>query len=70
MKILVLDDKTWELARKKILAELSCAETNAALCRSWNNRQRRAGSPVRWWDEKWIRKRHWEALRLAKILKQ
>lgn len=63
MKVLLLDDRTWGLVRKKLEAELSCASTNAALMRAWEKRH-----GCRWCSAKWVRKRHIEALRLARVI--
>jgi hypothetical protein len=65
MKVLVLDDATWALARKKIEAELNCASTAASLALGVRRREHRR--PL---NEAWIRKRHIEAIKLAKLLKQ
>jgi hypothetical protein len=65
MKVLILNDHTWALAQKKIKQELHCAQTEASVCRSVRKRENR-----RHWNEVWIRKRHIEALRLAKLLNQ
>jgi hypothetical protein len=65
MKVLVLSDELWALARKKIEAELDCASTQAMWARGIRKRE-----PYRLWNEAWIRKRHIEAIKLAKILKQ
>lgn len=66
MKVLILDEASWALAKQKIEAELHCASTAASWIRGWNRRHAKA----RHWDEKRVRKRHWEAIRLAKILSQ
>jgi hypothetical protein len=65
MKVLVLDDKTWELAKKKLEDLLRCCQTDVALVRAF--RRRHGVSSI---QEAYVRKRHWEAIRLAKILKQ
>lgn len=65
MKVLILDEKTWELAKKKIKAELHCAETQVSFCRGIRKRY-----GTRSWNEPWARKRHIEAIRLAKLLTQ
>jgi hypothetical protein len=65
MKVLVLDDKTWALAKKKLEELLRCTQSDAALVRAF--RRRHGVSSM---QEAYIRKRHWEAIRLAKILKQ
>jgi hypothetical protein len=65
MKVLVLSDELWALARKKIEDELNCASTSAFLARAVRRREHR-----RLLNEAWIRKRHIEAIKLAKILKQ
>ena len=65
MKVLVLSDELWTLAQKKIEAELNCASTAASLARAvWRREHRRS------LNEAWIRKRHIEAIKLAKLLKQ
>jgi hypothetical protein len=68
MKVIILSDELWALAKSKIEQELDCASANASLVRGWNRRHAR--EKTRLWSEKWVRKRHWEAIRLAKILKQ
>jgi hypothetical protein len=65
MKVIILSDELWALAKSKIEAELHCASTEASLIRGWNKRH-----GAHSYSEKWVRKRHWEAIRLAKILKQ
>jgi hypothetical protein len=63
MKVLVLEDDLWVLAKKKIQAELDRTSLNASMVRS-----KRHHDGTRPWCEKWVRKDHIEAIRLSRIL--
>jgi hypothetical protein len=65
MKVLVLEDELWVLAKKKIQAELDRTSLNAAMVRGWNKRRH---DGTRLWCEAWVRKDHIEAIRLSRIL--
>jgi hypothetical protein len=66
LKVIILDDATWTLAKKKLEEELHCASVAASLLRAWEKR-----NGCKYISAAWIRKRHIEAIRLCRrILSQ
>jgi hypothetical protein len=66
MKVLLLTDAQYELAKRKVAQLVHCTDTNAELMRGW--KQRNPG--CKYLGEALIRRAHIEAIRLHRILEQ
>jgi hypothetical protein len=66
MKVLLLSDAQYELAKRKVAQLVNCTDTNVQLMRGW--KRRNPGSA--YLGEALVRKDHIEAIRLARILEQ
>jgi hypothetical protein len=64
MKVILLSDKDWQLAKTKLEHYLHCTTVNADLLKA----QKRSHPGGQALAEKWIRKNHIEAIHLARVI--